>query len=161
MPWGGVAGQTTDVDCMLALENSMPFNLDRFTTAQDRTYDDVLRELRAGRKASHWMWFIFPQLKGLGRSETAQYYGIASLDEARAYLDHPLLGARLRECLSALQELAPVTAEAVFGSLDATKFRSSLTLFAAADPADRAIAEALQRWFAGKQDGATLQLLDR
>lgn len=138
-----------------------PFDLDRFVQAQAGDYAIALAELRDGRKRSHWIWYIFPQITGLGRSPTAQHYAIRSIDEARAYLAHPVLGARLHECLIALQGLAPITAEAVFGALDAMKFRSSLTLFAAADPTDRTIAQALQRWFAGQQDGATMQLLDR
>ena len=135
----------------------MPFNLDRFTAAQDRAYDDVLRELRAGRKASHWMWFIFPQLKGLGRSETAQYYGIASLDEARAYLDHPLLGARLRECTDLVNAHAGTRIDTILGHVDALKFRSSMTLFAAAGGAP--FDAALSLFHAGQPDQATLDLL--
>jgi uncharacterized protein (DUF1810 family) len=135
------------------------FHLDRFLQAQREMYTTALAELRAGRKTSHWIWFIFPQLSGLGRSPTAQHYAIVSLEEAKAYLDHPVLGPRLHECLSALQSLGPKSAEQIFGALDATKFRSSLTLFRAADPDDAFIRAALERWFDSREDEATLKLL--
>lgn len=138
-----------------------PFDLDRFLTAQAEAYDTALDELRSGRKRSHWIWFIFPQIAGLGRSPTAQHYAIKSLEEAQAYLAHPILGARLHECLKALQLLEPTTAESVFGELDAMKFRSSLTLFAEADPADPIVEGALDRWFGGRKDEETLRLLGR
>ena len=124
-------------------------------------YATALAELGNGRKTSHWIWFIFPQLSGLGRSPTAQHYGIASLAEAQAYLGHPVLGPRLHECLQALQSLPPTSAERIFGALDAMKFRSSLTLFRAADPADAVVKAALDRWFDGREDEATLELLRR
>ena len=136
-------------------------DLHRFLKAQEDSYDTALDELKAGRKRTHWIWFIFPQLAGLGRSPTAQFYGIASLDEAAAYLRHPILGGRLHECLKALQTVAETRADRVFGELDAMKFRSSLTLFAEADPADPIIEAALERWFGGQKDEKTLQLLDR
>ena len=138
-----------------------PFNLDRFLTAQEDAYDTALDELRSGRKRSHWIWFIFPQLAGLGRSPTAQFYAINSIEEAQAYLAHPILGARLHECLKALQLLETTDAEAVFGELDAMKLRSSLTLFAEADPGDAILEAALDRWFEGERDRKTLQLLGR
>ena len=138
-----------------------PFNLDRFLTAQEDAYDTALDELRSGRKRSHWIWFIFPQLAGLGRSPTAQFYAINSIEEAQAYLAHPILGARLHECLKALQLLETTNAEAVFGELDAMKLRSSLTLFAEADPGDAILEAALDRWFEGERDRKTLQLLGR
>jgi uncharacterized protein (DUF1810 family) len=138
-----------------------PFNLDRFLTAQEDAYDTALDELRSGRKRSHWIWFIFPQLAGLGHSPTAQFYAINSIEEAQAYLAHPILGARLHECLKALQLLETTDAEAVFGELDAMKLRSSLTLFAEADPGDAILEAALDRWFGGEKDGKTLQLLGR
>jgi uncharacterized protein (DUF1810 family) len=134
--------------------------LDRFVTAQRDSYADALHEIEGGRKQSHWMWFVFPQLTGLGRSPTAQYYAISSLDEARAYLAHPLLGGRLRACVAALQALPPTSAEAVFGSVDAMKLHSSLTLFAAAD-GGALFTAALDRWFDGQRDAATLRLLER
>ncbi|WP_229487413.1 DUF1810 domain-containing protein [Pseudoduganella lutea] len=139
----------------------MPFNLDRFIAAQDRIYDDVLRELRAGRKTSHWMWFIFPQLQGLGRSETAQYYGIASLDEARAYLAHPVLGARLRECTALVNAHGGTRIDTILGHVDALKFRSSMTLFAAAAVGDAPFATALATFHDGEADQATVELLDK
>ncbi|MBO9380504.1 DUF1810 family protein [Sphingomonas histidinilytica] len=137
------------------------FDLDRFVSAQEASYEAALAEIRRGRKRSHWMWFIFPQLAGLGRSTTAQHYAIASLDEARAYLAHPLLGARLRSCVEALQDLDHgSSAEAVFGDIDAMKLRSSLTLFEQAS-GERLFAAAIERWFDGRRDEATLRLLGR
>ena len=135
-------------------------DLDRFVEAQENIYDGALAELRAGRKQSHWMWFVFPQLRGLGRSDAAHHYGIASLDEAKAYLRHPLLGPRLLECVAALRALGPTSAEAVLGPIDAMKLRSSLTLFAAASGGG-AFDAALQRWFDGSPDAQTLILLER
>lgn len=135
-------------------------DLDRFTTAQDQhdTYQQALRELRAGQKTSHWMWFVFPQLAGLGRSSTAQFYGIAGLSEARAYLDHPVLGARLRECVAALLHLQTRDAVAVLGAIDAMKLRSCLTLFDVVEP-QGIFAHALEQWCGGQRDPATLSLL--
>jgi len=138
-----------------------PYNLERFVRAQAGIYDRALTELGAGQKRSHWIWFIFPQIAGLGRSPTAQHYAIRSLEEAQAYLAHPILGARLHECIKALQLLPPTSAETVFGPLDAMKFRSSLTLFAEADPGDAIVAAALDHWFGGQKDEATLELLGR
>jgi len=136
-----------------------PYHLDRFLKAQEDSYDTALDELRAGRKRSHWIWFIFPQIAGLGHSPTSQYYAIKSLEEAIAYLAHPILGGRLHECLKALQTLEQTDANQVFGELDAVKFRSSLTLFAEADPADPIVEVALGRWFDGRKDERTLRLL--
>ena len=132
-------------------------DLDRYLSAQARDYATALAEIRRGAKRSHWMWYIFPQLVGLGRSAIATRYAIRSLDEARAYLAHPVLGARLRECVAALQDLTGTTAEVVFGTVDAMKLRSSLTLFTEAgdDPLFHA---ALDRWFGGA-DARTLDLL--
>jgi len=138
---------------------SDPYNLDRFLKAQEDSYDTALDELKAGRKRSHWIWFVFPQLAGLGQSPTSQFYGITSLDEAVAYLQHPILGGRLYESLKVLQTLEETSADDVFGELDAMKFRSSLTLFAEADPADPILEAALDRWFDGRKDEKTLQLL--
>ncbi|UZW54873.1 DUF1810 domain-containing protein [Sphingobium sp. JS3065] len=132
--------------------------LARFVEAQENSYATALAEIRAGAKRSHWMWYIFPQLRGLGQSPTAHYYGIASIDEARAFLDHDLLGPRYRECVEALQQLATDDPVAVFGSVDAIKLRSSLTLFEAAEPCPL-FAGALDRWFNGERDPATLQML--
>ena len=127
------------------------YHLERFINAQASTYSRVQRELSRGHKTSHWMWFIFPQVLGLGSSEMARTYALASLDEARAYLMHPLLGSRLRECVSVLQDLPRANAQEVFGSVDALKLRSSLTLFLRADGGDLFDA-ALQRWFCGQVD---------
>ena len=136
-------------------------DLSRFLTAQQDAYQAALDELRSGRKRSHWMWFVFPQIQGLGHSATAQYYAIRSLAEGQAYLAHPILGARLRECLLALDQLPPTTAEDVFGPVDAMKFRSSLTLFAEANDSDPFVQGALYRWFGGRKDDRTLELLGR
>ena len=136
----------------------MQNDLQRFVDAQENTYAAVQRELIRGRKTSHWMWFIFPQLRGLGSSEMAYTFGIASLDEARAYLAHPLLGTRLRECVTALQDLPKADAEEVFGNVDALKLRSSLTLFVRAGGGELFEA-ALERWFSGQADERTDQLL--
>ena len=129
--------------------------LERFVVAQEGVYDGALRELRAGRKTGHWIWFIFPQLVGLGRSEISRFYGIASLDEARAYFDHPVLGPRLRECVAAVLATSGVTAEQIFGSLDAMKVRSSMTLFQRAAPDEALFTEMLERFFGGVMDDAT------
>jgi len=137
------------------------YDLDRFLKAQQDAYDTALDELKWGRKRSHWIWFVFPQMAGLGHSPTAQHYGIRSLEEAQAYIAHPILGARLHECLKALQLLETNDAKQVFGDLDAMKFRSSLTLFAEADPSDAIIEAALNHWFGGAKDEKTLQLLRR
>ena len=138
--------------------------LNRFVEAQDAggTYARVLAELRRGRKTSHWMWFVFPQVAGLGRSETAQLYAVSGLAEARAYLADPVLGQRLRECCEVLLELDEPDAVAVFGSVDAMKLRSSMTLFsrAAEVELDRMLFDGvLEKWFDGEPDPATLQLL--
>ncbi len=137
-----------------------PFELARFVAAQDDhgTYDRALAELRRGRKQGHWMWFVFPQLAGLGRSPTAQRYAVSSLAEARAYLEHPVLGARLRECARVVAETVddPVT---VFGGVDAMKLRSSMTLFLRAAPGEAVFADVLDRHFAGDPDAATDRLL--
>lgn len=132
--------------------------LARFVEAQANSYVTALAEIRAGAKRSHWMWFIFPQLRGLGRSPTAHYYGIASMAEACAYLDHELLGPRYRECVGALEQLHTSNAVAMFGSIDAMKLRSSLTLFEAAEPSPL-FADALDRWFGGERDPVTQHML--
>jgi uncharacterized protein (DUF1810 family) len=139
---------------------SDPHNLQRFIHAQLDVYETALAEFRAGSKQSHWMWFVFPQLAGLGRSPTAQFYAIRSLDEARAYLEHPLLGARLRECVDALLPWAKKrTPEQILGPIDAIKLRSSLALFDRVAPRD-AFASALEAFFSGDRDGGTLELLN-
>jgi uncharacterized protein (DUF1810 family) len=133
-------------------------DLGRFVAAQEHRYETALSEINRGAKRSHWMWYIFPQIAGLGTSEMARLYAIRSLDEARAFLDHPVLGPRLRACVEALQGLPPTTAEAVFGGIDAVKLRSSLTLFIAAG-GGMIFTAALERWFDGQPDEATLQRL--
>lgn len=136
--------------------------LDRFVQAQSGgVYEGALRELRAGRKTGHWMWFIFPQLAGLGRSEVSRYYAIASLDEARAYLADPVLGPRLREAAAALLSVEGRSAEAIMGSVDAMKLRSSMTLFGRADPAVGVFRAVLERYFDGQEDERTQDALAR
>ena len=136
-------------------------SLQRFVDAQEQggTYATALAELRAGRKRSHWVWFVLPQLAGLGRSSTAQHYGLAGLAEARAYLAHPVLGPRLRECAVVLAALPDDDPEAVLGPVDALKARSCLTLFARVDPQEPAFRQVLERWYGGVEDPATLALL--
>ena len=135
-----------------------PFHLDRFVAAQETSHEAALAELRRGRKTTHWMWFIFPQLRGLGRSDTATYYGIMSLDEARAYLRHPLLGPRLAEACAALVS-APGSADAILGTVDAMKLHSSMTLFAAAADDPAPFDAVLARFYGGTRDAATIALL--
>ena len=144
---------------MTTSERPMTFDLDRFVDAQSQVCDDVLDELRRGRKTGHWIWFIFPQIAGLGRSATSERFSVASLDEARAYLAHPLLGARLHECVAALLAIDGGTADEVLGPLDAMKLRSSMTLFHRAAPDDPAFVQVLERFFDGSADAATDALL--
>ena len=134
-----------------------PYDLERFVGAQDAggTYAAAVAELRAGRKTSHWMWFVFPQIGGLGTSPMSRRYAISSLEEARQYLAHPLLGARLEECARVLTELSGPTAKDIFGSIDAMKLRSSMTLFARAAPERPLFLEVLDRYFCGLADEAT------
>ncbi len=138
---------------------TVPHDLERFVTAQAAVYDGALRELQRGHKTGHWMWFIFPQLRGLGRSELSTYYGIASLYEARAYLAHPILGPRLLACAAAVTGLEDTSAETVLGDVDAAKLRSSMTLFASADPSAAAFRQVLEHWFGGIPDPLTLERL--
>jgi uncharacterized protein (DUF1810 family) len=136
-----------------------PFDLARFLDAQAPVIGQVRRELAAGRKASHWMWFVFPQLRGLGHSAMATRYGLTGIEEARAYLAHPVLGARLRECVALVNAAGSDSAAAILGPVDAVKFRSCLTLFAAADPAEPLFRDALARFFGGSPDPRTEALL--
>jgi uncharacterized protein (DUF1810 family) len=140
-------------------DGSVPYDLDRFLVAQQPVYDAVLDELRRGRKTSHWMWFVFPQIAGLGYSAMAQRFAIASLDEARAYLAHAVLGARLRECAELVLATRGRTAEEIFGSTDALKLRSCMTLFHRAAPDEPVFARMLDRFYGGVADEATDALL--
>lgn len=135
-----------------------PFDLARFVTAQAGVFDQAVDELRAGRKRTHWMWFIFPQLRGLGHSPTAQHYGISTLGEARDFVEHPVLGPRLEAAVAAVQASGAVDPHALFGSPDDLKFCSSMTLFTVAAP-DGPYRAALERWCGGKHDQRTLDLL--
>jgi uncharacterized protein (DUF1810 family) len=135
-----------------------PFDLARLVDAQRSVYEQAYAELRRGRKTSHWMWFVFPQLEGLGRSPTAQRYAIRSLDEARAYLAHPVLGERLRECARVVADTADPP-DVVFGGVDALKLRSSMTLFARAAPEEPVFTDVLDRHFGGEPDELTDRLL--
>ena len=137
-----------------------PFDLQRFVSAQAGVFEAAVSELRAGRKRSHWMWFVFPQLKDLGLSSTARFYGLASMEEAIGYLAHPLLGPRLREAVEAVQASGAPSLNALFGAPDDLKFRSCMTLFVEVGPADLFTA-ALERWCGGEPDPLTLKLLGR
>ena len=136
-----------------------PFDLQRFVEAQAGSIDAARRELSRGRKASHWMWFVFPQIAGLGHSAMAQRYAIGSLAEAVAYMAHPVLGPRLRELTAIVNATPDRSAHEIFGSPDDMKFHSSMTLFAEAAPEQPAFREALQRFFGGRPDPATLERL--
>jgi uncharacterized protein (DUF1810 family) len=138
--------------------SGVDFDLERFVTAQRGTYEGALAELRAGRKRGHWMWFVFPQIAGLGHSSTAQHYAISGLDEARAYLAHPVLGPHLVEAAQALLDLPGDDPVAVVGSVDALKLRSSMTLFAQASD-EPAFRQVLDRFYDGSEDDATLSRL--
>jgi len=138
-----------------------PFRLQRFVDAQGPVYATVLRELAQGAKRSHWMWFVFPQIAGLGLSPKSVFYAIASLDEAKAYLAHPVLGPRLLDCARLVLESEGRTAQQIFGAVDAMKFRSSMTLFAAAAPGKSVFQDCLDAFFDGAPDPATLTKLGR
>lgn len=137
------------------------YDLERFVMAQEGHYRQALQELSGGRKRSHWMWFIFPQLAGLGASAMAQRYAIGSLAEARAYLEHPVLGARLRACSALVLAVQGATVHGIFGSPDNMKFHSSMTLFAQAAPQEAVFRACLDKYFGGEPDRATLSLLDK
>ncbi len=142
---------------MDAPANNDPYRLERFVTAQDAggTYQRALDEIRAGRKQSHWMWFVFPQIQGLGSSTTAREFAISSLAEAQAYLAHPVLGPRLLECAAAAAALPGRSAEAVFGGIDARKLHSSATLFHRTDPGEPVFSDLLAKYFGSVPDTAT------
>ncbi|MEO8468617.1 MAG: DUF1810 domain-containing protein [Chloroflexota bacterium] len=132
-----------------------PHDLERFLAAQERSYPGALAELQRGRKTGHWIWFVFPQITGLGRSDVSRHYAIASLDEAQAYLANPVLGARLRECAEALLTLRGPTAAEILGGIDSMKVRSSMTLFHRAAPDDPTFPAVLDRYYGGVADDAT------
>ena len=136
-----------------------PFELSRFRDAQERVYETALAELRAGRKRTHWMWYIFPQIDGLGHSPTAMHYAIKSVEEARRYLDHPVLGARLLECAEALLAVDGKSASEILGYPDDLKLRSSMTLFASLAGAPSAFLRVLEKYYGGERDAMTLRLL--
>ncbi len=139
--------------------NSDPYNLQRFLEAQAMNYDDALGELKAGEKRSHWMWYVFPQYKGLGMSRMSQQYAIRSLDEARAYLEHPTLGDRLLECSETVLSIDDYSAFDILGSPDDMKLRSCATLFAVVSPPDSLFMQILDRFYQGEKDRQTLDLL--
>jgi uncharacterized protein (DUF1810 family) len=136
-----------------------PYNLQRFVDAQQSVIANVLAELRQARKRGHWIWFIFPQLKGLGHSANSELFGISSLQEASAYLQHPVLGPRLNECAQLVNAVDGRSAEDIFGDIDAIKFRSSMTLFANATPDNQIFIDALEKYFAGESDPMTIARL--
>jgi uncharacterized protein (DUF1810 family) len=137
-----------------------PFNLDRFVFAQEKIYSSVVEELKAGIKMSHWMWFIFPQVESLGRTEIAKRYAIKSLGEAKAYVSHPVLGRRLQECTELVLAIDSKSANDIFGHPDDLKFKSSMTLFLVAMPKIDLFQRAINKYFDGYQDGLTLDFID-
>lgn len=141
------------------MQDKSHYDLERFVKAQEPVFDTALAELRAGRKQSHWVWFVFPQLRGLGRSPMAQHYGINSLAEAVAYLEHPVLGARLRTCVEAVLTLQGRSLRQIFGTPDDLKFRSSMTLFALASGEGSVFEQALNRYCKGVMDQTTVDLV--
>jgi uncharacterized protein (DUF1810 family) len=145
----------------LSSKDADPFDLQRFVDAQDRVYGAVVSELRTGRKRSHWIWFVFPQLRGLGHSATAMRYGISSLEEARAYLAHEVLGSRLRECARLLTRIEGFSADDIFGWPDNLKVRSSMTLFARATDDNAEFRGVLDRFYDGEEDALTVDQLAR
>lgn len=147
------------VDKSLSSDDADPFDLRRFVDAQDRVYDTVLAELRNGAKRSHWIWFVFPQLRGLGHSPTAQRFGISSLDEARAYLAHPVLGPRLRGCTRLVAAIDGRSVDQIFGWPDNLKVRSSMTLFARATDDNAEFRAVLDKFYNGDDDPATVERL--
>ena len=145
-----------------SMKTEDPYDLQRFVAAQDAgdTYDHACAELRGGRKTSHWMWFVFPQIDGLGISGTSRFYAISGLNEARAYLAHPVLGPRLLDCARVVADLPASSAEDIFGGIDAQKLRSCMTLFHRAQPGQPVFARVLARYFGGEADPATDRLLE-
>lgn len=137
----------------------MSNKVDKFLQAQDPVYDNVVRELSTGRKTGHWMWFIFPQLSGLGRSSLSQFYGIKNLQEAKEYLAHPVLGNRLKECCELLLLYGHRSIESILGPVDAVKLRSCMTLFEYADDSEAVFKDVLDTFYNGERDEATLRIL--
>ena len=137
-----------------------PYDLERFIKAQDHSYETALNEIKNGRKQSHWMWYIFPQFKGLGQSATSRQYAIKSKEEAQAFFDHEILGSRLVEITNTLLQLKGLTANAIFGNPDDLKLKSCMTLFAAIQDKNTCFQEVLNKYYAGKPDDKTLKLLD-
>jgi len=148
-------------DEMNAAGGDDPHQLSRFVEAQDKVYERVLAELKSGRKRSHWMWFMFPQIEGLGSSSTTRYYSIKSLEEAREYLDHPVLGKRLRECAETILALEGLSASSIFGYPDDLKLKSSMTLFAAVAEGQSVFGRVLEKYYRGNRDERTLAILER
>jgi uncharacterized protein (DUF1810 family) len=138
-----------------------PHNLNRFTKAQSNVYSSVLSELKSGQKRSHWMWFIFPQIEGLGHSETTRFYAIKNIEEAQQYLNHPVLGARLRECSASVLGIKDRSIEDIFGFPDHLKLKSSMTLFSCVKNADPVFEVVLDRFFQRQPDTKTLELLNK
>ncbi len=146
---------------MIPPTESDPFNLQRFVEAQESVYAEVLAELKAGRKRTHWMWFVFPQLASLGSSPMARQYAVSGMPEARAYLAHPILGRRLIEDIQAMLQHSQQSPRQILGEIDAVKWRSCLTLFSAADPSGRVFDAALDQFYAGQRDEVTMRLLNQ
>lgn len=146
--------QNTDIEVIVG-----KYNLDRFLSAQETSYESALNEIKNGRKETHWMWFIFPQLEALGYSDMAKFYGIANLDEAREYIEHPVLGVRLREISSALLTLNESNPYKVMGHTDGLKLCSSMTLFAKATEDNKVFIDVIDKFYGGNMDAATLNLL--
>jgi uncharacterized protein (DUF1810 family) len=141
--------------------NDDPFNLQRFVDAQSQEFESVLFELRKGAKRGHWIWYIFPQLAGLGRSWNSDFFGISSRAEAEAYLKHPILGQRLRDCTAIVNGLKGCSISVIFGGIDSVKFRSSMTLFSEIGSDRQIFEQALEKYFSGKADPLTLDILRR
>jgi len=148
-------------DTAKATSGKDPFELSRFIKAQDKIYDRVLLELRSGRKRTHWMWFVFPQIDGLGYSSTTKYYSVKNAEEARHYLNHPVLGKRLRECAESILALEGLSASRIFGYPDDLKLKSSMTLFASVAEPHSVFIRVLEKYFQGARDERTVALLDR
>lgn len=136
------------------------FNLERFIVAQEKVYSTVIKELKSGTKISHWMWFVFPQIEGLGRTEIAKKYAIKSLDEAKSYVAHPVLGKRLQECIELVLDIDEKSANDIFGYPDDLKFKSSMTLFLRAAPHIDLFQRAINKYYDGQQDRLTIKFLD-